>query len=478
MSIIPTLPDYIFTERLGKGSYATVYKAYQKGNTRDVVAVKCVQKSSLTKSSVENLLTEISILKKIKHNHIVELKDFQWDDKCIYLILEYCSGGDLSHFIRSKKRLPEPLVQRFLQQLAKALQFLRSQNIAHMDLKPQNILLSSVSNPVLKLGDFGLAQYLNPDSEATSMRGSPLYMAPEILLKHLYDARVDLWSVGIILYECLFGEAPFSSSTFAELAEKIKSSNPIQLPYGAQVSEKCKDLILKLLQRDPNKRITFDEFFNHPFVDLEHMPTEETYSKGVELIHKAVKSDVDGEYESAINFYSQALDYLVPHLFHEKDRSRRKEMRKKFIEYVSRAEELKKLSKMKIQSQKNDNTESISNSNPSFEELLQSKPELKKGIYLAAQADALVSSECYDDASEVYKVALELMISAVSGEPAGPRKDLLYTEVDKWMQKAEDLKSYISIRKQEKRLARLSSISETVSYDKSKEQIESTCLIQ
>ncbi|KAG8175537.1 hypothetical protein JTE90_016685 [Oedothorax gibbosus] len=503
MSLMPSLPDFIFTEKLGKGSYATVYKAYRKGDTREVVAIKCVQKSSLTKSSVENLITEISILKKVKHENIVELKDFQWDNSHIYLILEYCSGGDLSRFIRSKKRLPESVAHKFLQQLAVALQVLRSQNIAHMDLKPQNILLSNRSNPILKLGDFGLAQYLHSGDEATSFRGSPLYMAPEILLKQHYDARVDLWSVGIIFYECLFGQAPYSSQTFAELAEKIKCTNEIELPYGAQVSDKCRELILGLLRRDPSKRMTFEDFFNHPFVDLKHMPTPETYEKGVNLVQKAVKADSENKIESAIKFYSAALEYLVPHIYREPDKVKRRDMRKKLLEYVSRAEELKKLSKegnsncqtpkgatssTEVYKRSNSGSEmpkdihniipkTLESKNISIEELIASKPKLKKAYFFAEQAEALVGDGCYDDAGSLYQNALEIMVPAVSEESPGPRKELLYAEVNKVMQKAEDLKSFQSILKEEKRISRLNS-TDAVHFNKSSENVESTCCMQ
>ncbi|KAF3832141.1 hypothetical protein F7725_025806 [Dissostichus mawsoni] len=205
----PKLSDFILTERLGSGTYATVYKAYRK--------------KSLNRVSTENLLTEIEILKTMRHPHIVQLKDFQWDAENIYLILEWCSGGDLSCFIRSRRILPETVVRRFLQQI-----------------------------------DFGFAQYMSPWDEQSSLRGSPLYMAPEMVCRRQYDHRVDLWSA-------LFGRAPFASRSYAELEEKIRSNQPIELPPGARVSKNCRDLLLRLLDRNPDARITFKEFFTHPF---------------------------------------------------------------------------------------------------------------------------------------------------------------------------------------------------------------------
>ncbi|XP_070543492.1 serine/threonine-protein kinase ULK3-like [Ptychodera flava] len=343
----PKLDGFIFTEKLGSGTYATVYKAYRKGNQREVVAVKCVLKSSLNKAATENLLTEIGILKKIKHDYIVKLKDFRWDNDYIYLIMEYCSGGDLSHFIRCKRALPEKVVKRFLQQLACALLFLHKRNISHMDLKPQNLLLSNSSSPDLKLADFGFALHFKEDVYCHSLRGSLLYMAPEIICQQKYDASVDLWSVGVILYECLFGQAPLASKSYAELEEKIRDTKPITLPRSIEVSENCRDLLLRLLQRDPKQRISFDDFFNHPFIDLEHMPSEEGYLQGVKLVSLAIKEDQENNVKNAIKHYCLALEYLVPALQFVQDKATKEGLRVKVYEYMKRAEELKQTFKPK-----------------------------------------------------------------------------------------------------------------------------------
>uniref|UniRef100_F7HTG4 non-specific serine/threonine protein kinase n=1 Tax=Macaca mulatta TaxID=9544 RepID=F7HTG4_MACMU len=114
--------------------------------------------------------------------------------------MEFCAGGDLSRFIHTRRILPEKVARVFMQQLASALQFLHERSISHLDLKPQNILLSSLEKPHLKLADFGFAQHMSPWDEKHVLRGSPLYMAPEMVCQRQYDARVDLWSVGVILY--------------------------------------------------------------------------------------------------------------------------------------------------------------------------------------------------------------------------------------------------------------------------------------
>lgn len=222
--------------------------------------------------------------------------------------MEFCSGGDLSGFIKSKRTIPEKYAKKFLQQIgsihyliydnwfnlyinidfyyfnlikkACALKYLHMAGITHMDLKPQNILLTSLNNPSCKIADFGFALYLGNRS-ATALKGSPLYMAPEILKSKAYDSRVDLWSVGVIFHEVLFGYAPFLSNTFEELELKILDDAPIKLPAHIRLSEECEDLLKGLLQRNPDDRISFQKFFSHPFIDLDHMPSDSSLHKAV-----------------------------------------------------------------------------------------------------------------------------------------------------------------------------------------------------
>ncbi|BFY97177.1 hypothetical protein BsWGS_00217 [Bradybaena similaris] len=346
----PSLGQYVFAEKLGSGSYATVYKAYRKTGIREVVAIKCVLKSSLNKASTENLLTEIELLKNLKHEHIVTLKDFQWDTCYIYLIMEYCSGGDLSRFIRSKRALPEHVVKRFLQQIALAMKFLWDHNVAHMDLKPQNILLTSSSNPQLKLADFGFAKHLYEGDRLHVMRGSPLYMAPEIICNGIYDSRVDLWSIGVILYECLFGKPPFASRSFKELGEKIWDQKPLEIPQGVDISDKARDLTLRLLRRNPSDRITFEEFFAHPFIDMEHIPSKDSLSNAVKLSAEAVKKDEIGDYKAAVRLYCEALEHFMPAIHYEKSPSKKEALRAKVKQYMDRAETLKQVMRSQLHS--------------------------------------------------------------------------------------------------------------------------------
>uniref|UniRef100_A0A8C1TYJ7 Serine/threonine-protein kinase ULK3 n=1 Tax=Cyprinus carpio TaxID=7962 RepID=A0A8C1TYJ7_CYPCA len=445
----PKLKDFILTERLGSGTYATVYKAFRKTDSREAVAVKVVSKKSLNKSSVENLLTEIEILKTVRHPHIVQLKDFQWDSENIYLILEWCSGGDLSRFIRSRRILPERVARRCLQQIACALQFLHEKNISHLDLKPQNILLSG---NVLKLADFGFAQYMSPWDEQQALRGSPLYMAPEIVCRRYYDARVDLWSVGVILYEALFGRAPFASRSFTELEEKIRSEKHIELPSGARVSRDCRDLLLRLLERDPDRRITFDEFFLHPFVDLEHMPSAESLGKKA-LVLQAVQKDQDGERSAALSLYCSALEHFVPAIHYETDRQKKEALRQKVNQYVSRAEELKAL----VRSDNKNSFEEAKSTRNILIEMSRDQPRLLAALEVASTAVAREESGAEDyDTLDLYQRSLGELLLALAGKSL--------------MSRAEYLKELIKMRETQ--------TDESLKKDTAAESVRSSCCLQ
>ncbi|XP_048480003.1 serine/threonine-protein kinase ULK3 [Plutella xylostella] len=346
----PKIEGYVVTEKLGSGSYSTVYKAYTKVGARSVVAIKCVDKSRLKHSSsaVDNLITEIRLLKTLQHPHIVQMKEFSWDDRNIYIITEYCSGGDLSKYIHKYGRVPERQVLYFLQQLVSALRFLRSHNVVHMDLKPHNLLLheGSAGRVTLKVADFGFAQYMASETLQAGIRGSPLYMAPEMLAEGAtYDAAVDLWSLGVIMYECLFGKAPYSSGTFKELMEKIKSKAPIEIPPKASISPGCRDLLTRLLQHSPEQRITYEELFAHPYLDLDRMPSKQNYEKAVQLIRRAVDHDGAGRLSAALEDYCEGLKLLVAEVARYRSADSQQALTAKINTYMDRAEQIKAILK-------------------------------------------------------------------------------------------------------------------------------------
>ncbi|PKA63961.1 CBL-interacting serine/threonine-protein kinase 23 [Apostasia shenzhenica] len=258
--------DYMFGRQIGAGSFSVVWLARHRVHGVEV-AVKEIVMEKLSKKLQESLLSEIVILKRIKHPNIIALHEIIEASRRVYLILEYCKGGDLSLYIQNHGRVPEATAKYFMQQLANGLQVLRENNLIHRDLKPQNLLLSTTDdNSVLKIADFGFARSLQPLGLAETLCGSPLYMAPEIMQLQKYDAKADLWSVGAILYQLVTGKTPFTGNTQIQLLHNIVNSNDLPFPLNINLSQDCIDLCKKLLRRNPVERLTFEEFFNHPFL--------------------------------------------------------------------------------------------------------------------------------------------------------------------------------------------------------------------
>lgn len=316
--------------QIGQGSFANVYKGVDLNNNNKTVAIKSVFRNRLKNQKlITNLEIEIKILRNLKNPHIVSLLDCVKTDHYFHLIMDYCSLGDLSYFIRKKSQLanhhpvvksvlekfPSPqnsnglnetIVINFIKQLASALKFLRSQNLIHRDIKPQNLLLCSPAHsrdefiennyagywelPILKVADFGFARYLPATSLAETLCGSPLYMAPEILRYEKYNAKADLWSVGTVIYEMVIGRPPFRASNHIELLKKIEKSNDqINFPSDFEISADLIRLICNLLKANPIDRMGFNEFFNDPIIT--------TYNEDLDSIHDDLLSNYSLENE-------------------------------------------------------------------------------------------------------------------------------------------------------------------------------------
>uniref|UniRef100_A0A8D0CQM2 non-specific serine/threonine protein kinase n=1 Tax=Sander lucioperca TaxID=283035 RepID=A0A8D0CQM2_SANLU len=238
---------------IGHGAFAVVFKGRHKEKRDWVVAVKCINKKNLAKS--QSLLgKEIKILKVLK-------------------LTFYVATHPVSVSL-SKGTLSEDTIRVFLQQIGQAMTVLQSKGILHRDLKPQNILLchpegrrSTTINTCLKIADFGFARHLQTNTMAATLCGSPMYMAPEVIMSQNYDAKADLWSIGTIVYQCLTGKAPFYASTPQELRLFYESNRTLLPSIPKETSSNLRHLLLGLLQRNHKERIGFDEFFHHPFLE-------------------------------------------------------------------------------------------------------------------------------------------------------------------------------------------------------------------
>ncbi|KAJ7007966.1 serine/threonine-protein kinase ATG1a-like [Populus alba x Populus x berolinensis] len=261
--------DYILGPRIGRGSFAVVWRAKHRSSCLEV-AVKEIDKKLLSPKVSDNLLKEISILSTINHPNIIRLfESIETEDK-IFLVLEYCDGGDLAGYIQRHGKVTEAVARHFMRRLAAGLQALQEKHLIHRDLKPQNLLLlSNDLTPQLKIGDFGFARSLTSSNLADTLCGSPLYMAPEIIQNKKYDAKADLWSVGAVLFQLVTGKPPFDGNSQYQLFQNILTSTELRFPQGAleELHPDCVDLCRSLLCRNPVERLTFKEFFNHKFLE-------------------------------------------------------------------------------------------------------------------------------------------------------------------------------------------------------------------
>ncbi|XP_060059155.1 serine/threonine-protein kinase ULK2 isoform X2 [Erinaceus europaeus] len=274
--------DFEYSKRdlVGHGAFAVVFRGRHRQKTDWEVAIKSINKKNLSKSQLL-LGKEIKILKELQHENIVALYDVQELPNSVFLVMEYCNGGDLADYLQAKGTLSEDTIRVFLHQIAAAMRILHSKGIIHRDLKPQNILLSyanrrksSVSGIRIKIADFGFARYLHSNMMAATLCGSPMYMAPEVIMSQHYDAKADLWSIGTVIYQCLVGKPPFQANSPQDLRIFYEKNRSLMPSIPRETSPYLANLLLGLLQRNQKDRMDFETFFNHPF--LEQVPVKKS----------------------------------------------------------------------------------------------------------------------------------------------------------------------------------------------------------
>ncbi|XP_015314225.1 serine/threonine-protein kinase ULK2 isoform X3 [Bos taurus] len=274
--------DFEYSKRdlVGHGAFAVVFRGRHRQKTDWEVAIKSINKKNLSKSQIL-LGKEIKILKELQHENIVALYDVQELPNSVFLVMEYCNGGDLADYLQAKGTLSEDTIRVFLHQIAAAMRILHSKGIIHRDLKPQNILLSyasrkksSVSGIRIKIADFGFARYLHSNMMAATLCGSPMYMAPEVIMSQHYDAKADLWSIGTVIYQCLVGKPPFQANSPQDLRMFYEKNRNLMPSIPRETSPYLANLLLGLLQRNQKDRMDFEAFFSHPF--LEQVPAKKS----------------------------------------------------------------------------------------------------------------------------------------------------------------------------------------------------------
>ncbi|XP_019433864.1 PREDICTED: serine/threonine-protein kinase TIO [Lupinus angustifolius] len=252
--------NYHVIELVGEGSFGKVYKGRRK-HTGQTVAMKFIMKHGKTDKDIHNLRQEIEILRKLKHENIIQMLDSFESPQEFCVVTEFAQG-ELFEILEDDKCLPEEQVQAIAKQLVRALHYLHSNRIIHRDMKPQNILIGAGS--VVKLCDFGFARAMSTNTVVLrSIKGTPLYMAPELVREQPYNHTVDLWSLGVILYELFVGQPPFyTNSVYALIRHIVK--DPVK--YPDRMSLNFKSFLKGLLNKAPESRLTWPALLEHPFV--------------------------------------------------------------------------------------------------------------------------------------------------------------------------------------------------------------------
>ena len=266
---LPT-KKYKVISRLGDGSYGTVYLAMNLF-TRTNVAMKKINKVKENEIDEMEIKNEIDILKKLDHPNIVKILEFYSTEKAYYIITDYCSCGELYNQI--KHQYTENQLAVLFYQLFSGLCYLHANNIVHRDLKLENILISQIERDKetnknlfwIKIIDFGTAKIFEKNKSEKAVVGSSYYIAPEVLQKH-YNEKCDTWSAGVILYMLIVGRAPFDGKDDDEIIENI-SKGEFNSKHRKLVSasNEVQDLVKKLLEVDPVRRLSAAQALKHPW---------------------------------------------------------------------------------------------------------------------------------------------------------------------------------------------------------------------
>jgi serine/threonine protein kinase len=299
----------IIRKSIGKGSFSKIYKG-RCLKTQKKVAIKIIKKRNINNEN--NVLREIQVMKMIKHENVIKLIDVLASDNKYYLILEFCSNGDLKKHTKHKN-ISENTLREYMSQIRDGLYELYTKNIIHRDLKPHNILVTE--NNKLKISDFGFAKSYNPDENLKqTMCGSPIYMAPEILQGKKYDISADLWSFGVIMYELFYNKVPISGYDIGDLVTNVSKFKYIP-GSDKEISNECDDLLRQLLKKNPKERIQWEKFIEHPwFLNVPSSITDKSKMNGVNTtdtnnINETI--DIYGQDQNENNELSNSLLFTM-----------------------------------------------------------------------------------------------------------------------------------------------------------------------
>mgnify|MGYP003571422446 FL=1 len=259
------ITDFEILKELGSGSFGNVYLVKHK-ETKAEYAIKAIDKRNKTNQEEKPYFRrEVEVMYKIHHPNVVKLYGHFEDNNYCYFIMEYISKGNVYNLLPTdkKKRLSTKVCASIIKDVICAVYFLHNMKppIIHRDIKPENVLLSE--GLVAKLTDFGWSNYIQEDEKRTTVCGTPIYLAPEILQEKGHDEAVDIWCIGVLLFELVTATVPFQGSDIDTLKDNILK---LKITWPKDINTDAKNLIMKILKLDPKQRLPLEDMLKHPFI--------------------------------------------------------------------------------------------------------------------------------------------------------------------------------------------------------------------
>eukprot|EP00090_Calanus_glacialis_P002905 TRINITY_DN12122_c0_g1_i4.p1 TRINITY_DN12122_c0_g1~~TRINITY_DN12122_c0_g1_i4.p1 ORF type:complete len:895 (-),score=358.86 TRINITY_DN12122_c0_g1_i4:158-2842(-) len=268
-----TIDNYQVANLLGKGGFASVFKATCINNGLEV-AIKMVDKQQMKMSGMnERVRQEVAIHSRLKHPAILELLTFFEDENYVYLVLELCHNGELARFQKQNNVVfTEPQARSVFDQVVSGLIYLHSHGIMHRDLTLANLMLTS--DMKIKIGDFGLATKLvTPGERHVTMCGTPNFISPEVATRSSHGLEADVWGLGCLIYTMLVGKPPFDTAGVRSTLTKVVMAD-YSLPE--HLTAEVKDLISNLLKKNPTERIRLRDISSHPWMRADPSPPQDS----------------------------------------------------------------------------------------------------------------------------------------------------------------------------------------------------------
>jgi calcium-dependent protein kinase len=310
----PIKIHYKVLEKIGSGSFGKVFKGLHK-STNQLRAIKVVKKTMLKyQDGDKTFLKEIEMLVGLDHISIIKVFEYFEDEQNYYVIEELADGGELYEQLYKLNCFSENLAARIMKQIVSAIIYLHDNNIVHRDLKPENILLHTQHDEneeyYIKIVDFGTANYCNDNQDLNLKVGTAYYIAPEVI-KNKYDKQCDVWSCGVILYIFLCGYPPFEGDNDDDIMNAILHNN-LDFPKEEwdYISKEAIDLVIKMLHKDPKKRILAKDAINHKWFNLNDDPTDNKINIG--QLNKSINNLK--KFAGKDKLQTACLSFLVNHI--------------------------------------------------------------------------------------------------------------------------------------------------------------------